>query len=349
LTDKSRARRPREGGPRRAARSAARRPPAVFGEIAALATEAVNPRTRRIDEASTEGILRLLNREDLSVAPAVRRELRDIARAVEIVVRSLRGGGRVFYVGAGTSGRLGIIDAAECPPTFGTPPELFQGIIAGGPRAVFRAQEGSEDRREEAPRALRRRRVTSKDVVVGLAACKRTPFVVAALEEARRLGAPTVYITCNPLPLAADPAGTGVADVVIAVDVGPEALMGSTRMKSGTAEKMVLNMISTASMIKLGKVYGNLMVDLRATSEKLRHRSVRIIMLATGCSYDEAVRVLKAAQGSVKAAIVMVLHGATPSQALALLARADGSVKRALKLRAARARSRRASNTRGGR
>ena len=271
------------------------------------------------------------------VAPAVASQLGRIARAVEMVVKALRRGGRVFYVGAGTSGRLGVVDAAECPPTFGTPPTMFQGIIAGGPRAVFRAQENSEDRFAEARRVVARR-VTARDVVVGLAACKRTPFVMAALGEARRRGARTIYVTCNPRPLVPAPRSPGraqgLADVVIVVDVGPEPIMGSTRMKSGTAEKLVLNMISTVAMIKLGKVYGNLMVDLRATSEKLRQRSVRIIMLATACGRAEARRLLRRAQGSVKVAIVMNLAGVDREGALSLLARSDGSVKRTLALAA---------------
>ncbi|MFH1311928.1 MAG: N-acetylmuramic acid 6-phosphate etherase, partial [Candidatus Eisenbacteria bacterium] len=248
-----------------------------------------------------------------------------IARAVETVVASIKGGGRVFYVGAGTSGRLGVMDAAECPPTFGTPPHLFQGIIAGGYGAIVKAREGSEDREDLARRALARRGVTSKDIVVGLAACRRTPYVVAALERAREIGASTVYITCN-----GEVAGDE-ADVVVAVDVGPEAVMGSTRMKCGTAEKMVLNMISTASMVRLGKVYGNMMVDLMANSEKLRQRSVRIIMLTTGCSYDEAVDVLRRARGSVKIAIVMQIKSLGRNDASALLAKSDGFVKKALK------------------
>jgi len=309
---------------------AARRAPRIFDEIAALPTEAINPRTTKLDEVSIERALRLLNREDRMVAPAVGRQVGNIARAVELVVEALRRGGRVFYVGAGTSGRLGVIDAAECPPTFGTPPRLFQGIIAGGPRAVFRAREGSEDRLIEARRILKQR-ATGRDVVIGLAACRRTPFVMAALDEARRIGARTVYVTCNPVPLSRAPRLADVADVVIAVDVGPEPVMGSTRMKSGTAEKMVLNMISTVSMVQLGKIYGNLMVDLRATSEKLRQRSVRIIMLAAGCRHGEAVRALKAAGGSVKVAIVMSLMGASRQAALSLLAKSDGSVKRALR------------------
>jgi N-acetylmuramic acid 6-phosphate etherase len=285
----------------------------------------VNPETRRIDEASTTEILKMINRQDRLVAPAVARRITEIARAVEVVVAAIKKGGRIFYVGAGTSGRLGVIDAAECPPTFGTPPDLIQGIMAGGRDAVFRAKEGSEDRRGEARRAIARRRVRRKDVVIGLAACKRTPFVVSAIDEARRIGARTVYITCNP-------AATGIdADVVVAVDVGPEAIMGSTRMKCGTAEKMVLNMISTAAMVRLGKVYNNMMVDLMATSEKLRQRSVRIIMLATRCSYDDAVKVLKRAGGSVKVAIVMQLRGVPRARALKLLRRSGGSVKEALR------------------
>jgi N-acetylmuramic acid 6-phosphate etherase len=286
--------------------------PAVFDEIASLRTEAINPRTTRIDKASTLGILKAINREDLLVAPAVGRNLAGIARAVEMVVTAIRRGGRVFYVGAGTSGRLGVLDAAECPPTFGTPPELFQAIIAGGRGAVFRAREGSEDRRGEARRAIALKGVGPKDVVVGLAACRRTPFVLAALERARKAGAPTVYITCNPTAGAgsgksarAGSTGPEIADLVIAIDVGPEVIMGSTRMKAGTAEKMALNMISTAAMIKLGKVCGNLMVDLRPTSEKLRQRTLRILMLATGCDYAAAVRRLKAAKGNLKTAIRM--------------------------------------------
>ena len=241
----------------------------------------------------------MINREDRLVAPAVASSIPQIARAVDLVVSAMEKGGRVFYVGAGTSGRLGVLDAAECPPTFGTPPDLFQAIMAGGRGAVFRAREGAEDKASEARRAIGRRGVGPADVVVGLAACRRTPFVVAALEESCRIGARTIYITCNPSPVQAlSP------DVVIAVNVGPEAIMGSTRMKAGTAEKLVLNMISTASMIKMGKVYRNLMVDLWATSEKLRQRSIRIMMLATGCDYADAVRALKASRGSVKAAVL---------------------------------------------
>jgi N-acetylmuramic acid 6-phosphate etherase len=269
------------------------------------------------------GILKAINREDVLVAPAVGRKLRDIAGAVEMVVAAIRRGGRVFYVGAGTSGRLGVLDAAECPPTFGTPPELFQAIMAGGRGAVFRAREGSEDRGGEARRAIAVRQVGRRDIVVGLAACRRTPFVLAALERARQAGARTIYVTCNPVAAGAvKPAGDardgvagdgvardGVADLVIAVDVGPEVIMGSTRMKAGTAEKMVLNMISTAAMIKMGKVHGNLMVDLKATSEKLRQRSIRIIMLATGCDYASAVKRLGATRGSCKAAITGAITG----------------------------------------
>jgi N-acetylmuramic acid 6-phosphate etherase len=301
-----------------------KKPPPVFEEIAALPTESINPRTLALDEASTEAVLEMINHEDRLVAPAVAKEMKHIGAAVEMVVAAIKAGGRVFYVGAGTSGRLGVIDAAECPPTFGTPPDLFQGIIAGGYGAIIRAREGSEDREDLARRAMTRRGVSRKDIVVGLAACRRTPFVLAALERARSIGASTVYITCNP-------GATGdEADVVIAIDVGPEAVMGSTRMKCGTAEKLVLNMISTASMVRLGKVYGNMMVDLLANSEKLRQRSVRIIMLATGCAYEEAARVLKRAKGSVKVAIVMQLKDLGRKDAIALLRKSDGFVKKAL-------------------
>jgi N-acetylmuramic acid 6-phosphate etherase len=302
-----------------------RKPPRIFEEIAELPTESVNPRTRNLDRSSTLMILRMINSEDKRVARAVERELPSIGRAVDLVVDRIGKGGRVFYVGAGTSGRLGVIDAAECPPTFGTPPDLFQAIMAGGSEAVFRAKEGSEDRTGEARRALSRKRVRRKDVVVGLAACRRTPFVLAALAKAREIGCATIYVTCNPEARRTD------ADVVIAVDVGPEALMGSTRMKSGTAEKMVLNMISTASMVRLGKVYRNLMVDLMATSEKLRQRSVRVIMLATGCSYEDAVRILGRAGGRVKTAIVMVLGGVSRREAERRLREAGGFVERAIK------------------
>ncbi|MFC1799594.1 N-acetylmuramic acid 6-phosphate etherase [Candidatus Eisenbacteria bacterium] len=302
-----------------------KKPPPIFDEIASLPTESINPRTLALDEASTEAILKMINHEDRLVAPAVAGEMEHIAAAVEMVVAAIKAGGRVFYVGAGTSGRLGVIDAAECPPTFGTPPDLFQGIIAGGYGAIIKAREGSEDREDLARRAMTRRGVRRKDIVVGLAACRRTPYVLSALERARAIGASTVYVTCNPGVTGDE------ADVVVAVDVGPEAVMGSTRMKCGTAEKLVLNMISTASMVRLGKVYGNMMVDLMANSEKLRQRSVRIIMLAAGCKYDEAAQVLKRAKGSVKVAIVMQIKGLGRKDAVALLKKSDGFVKKALK------------------
>lgn len=302
-----------------------RKPPAIFEEISSLPTESINPRTLELDEASTESILEMINREDKLVAPAVGRQIPAIARAVETVVRAISKGGRVFYVGAGTSGRLGVIDAAECPPTFGTPPEVFQAVMAGGFGAVLRAKEGAEDRQRDGRTAISRRGVTAGDVVIGLAACRRTPFVLAALSRAREVGASTIYVTCNPEASGID------ADCVIAVDVGPEVIMGSTRMKCGTAEKMVLNMISTASMVRLGKIYTNMMVDLMATSDKLRQRSVRIIMLATGCKHSEAVAVLKRAGGSVKVAIVMKLKDVTRREALRLLRASDGFVKKALR------------------
>ncbi|MGQ9604277.1 MAG: N-acetylmuramic acid 6-phosphate etherase [bacterium] len=300
-----------------------RKPPAIFEEISLLPTEAINPRTKNLDKASVVEILRMMNKEDSKVALAVGRVIKRIAQAVDVVVETIKMGGRVFYVGAGTSGRIGVLDAAECPPTFGTPPDLFQAIMAGGKASVFRSKEGAEDRASQARRIIRLKRINRKDVVIGLAACRRTPFVVSAIEEAKSRGAKTIYITCNPK-------GKVDADIVILIDTGPEVLAGSTRLKCGTAEKMVLNMISTVSMVRLGKVYKNLMVDLMATSEKLLHRSIRIIMLATNCDYHEAVDVLKKAGGSVKVAIVMKVKGVSRSQAQRLLRKANGFVRKAI-------------------
>lgn len=297
--------------------------PPIFEEISLLPTEAINPRTTKLDRVPVLEILKMMNQEDKQVAPAVGKELESIAKAVEVVVEAIKTGGRVFYVGAGTSGRIGIIDAAECPPTFGTPPHLFQAIMAGGRMSVFRSKEGAEDRAAQARRIIKLKRIASRDVVIGLAACRRTPFVVAAIEEAKARGATTIYVTCNPK-------GKVDADVLISIDVGPEVLAGSTRLKCGTAEKMVLNMISTASMVRLGKVYRNLMVDLMATSEKLRQRSIRVIMLATSCDYDEALELLKRAGGSVKVAIVMKAKQVSRSKAQRLLHNAGGFVWRAL-------------------
>jgi N-acetylmuramic acid 6-phosphate etherase len=299
---------------------------AVFHELLDLVTEQRNPRSRNLDRLSPTAVLRLINSEDQTVPQAVAREIPRIAKAVELVVSAFKKGGRLFYVGAGTSGRLGVLDAAECPPTFGTDPKLVQGIIAGGHKALVRSQEGSEDRREDGRIAIRKHGITKNDVVCGIAASRRTPFVLAALEEAKRIGARTIYLTCNPSSRAPLPR----VDVLVAPVVGSEVVTGSTRMKAGTATKLVLNMLTTASMVRLGKTYGNLMVDLRATSQKLVERSKRVIMTVTGCDYKTAERLLKQAKGHVKTAIVMQETGCSFPEAQHRLAKAQGLVRESI-------------------
>lgn len=270
-------------------------------------------------------MLTLINSEDQKVALAVRAEIPNIARAVEVIAQRLAGGGRLFYVGAGTSGRLGIIDAAECPPTFGTDPELVQGVIAGGRGAVFQSVEGAEDSREQGQQDLKERGLTAQDVVVAIAASGRTPYCLGALEYARQVAAPTVALTCNPgSPM------TALAEMAITPMVGPEVIMGSTRMKAGTAQKLVLNMISTAVMIKLGKVYSNLMVDVRATNEKLLERARRIVVLATGTDPATAAEALRQAGYQVKTAILMIAGGVGLAEAAQLLREERGYIRRAL-------------------
>ncbi len=297
----------------------------VFQETKHLLTEQRNPRTLDLDTLSVEDLLYRINDEDLQVAPAVRREIPHIARAVEIYVETFRRGDRIFYVGAGTSGRLGVLDAAELPPTYGTRPWQVQGLIAGGYGALVRAVEGAEDLEEYGEEDLKERGVTARDFVIGLAASKRTPYVKGALKYARALGAKTALITVIPREEV-----DLEVDVLIAPVVGPEVVTGSTRMKAGTAQKLVLNMISTAAMVRLGKVYENLMVDLWATSKKLQARSVRVVMTVTGLPYEEAARYVEAAGGSVKVAILMALKGWTREQAEEALRRADGFVRKAL-------------------
>lgn len=278
-----------------------------------------------IDTASVEEILEIINTEDHFVPIAVRHEIPYIARAVNLTVKAFNEGGRLMYVGAGTSGRLGIVDASECPPTFGTPPEMVQGIIAGGREAVFRSQEGAEDVEADGAKALDAHDVSPPDIVCGIAASRRTPFVVGAVNHARELGCSTLFITCNPRSeFDLD------VDVAMCPEVGPEVVMGSTRMKSGTAQKLVLNMLSTASMIRLGKVYENMMVDLQMTSKKLEERSKRIVMIATGVEYEEATSVLEAANGHVKTALVMVLGNVDAGEAGRRLEEADGFVRDAI-------------------
>jgi len=292
-----------------------------------LTTEKRNPRSARIDSLSTLGIVRLINSEDARVAGAVAAQSRAIASAVDLVAGAFRGGGRLFYVGAGTSGRLGVLDAAECPPTFGTPAGMVQGIIAGGRRAIVRSVEGAEDCASDGANQIARRRITSRDVVVGIAACGLTPFVRGAIKQAGRQGARTIFITCSPEGL------TGVdVDVVINPVVGPEVITGSTRMKAGTATKLVVNTITTAAMIRTGKVYGNLMVDLRATNAKLRDRAERIVMSAGGVDRRLARRLLIQAGGVAKVAILMHLAGLDAAQARRRLRLAGGVLTVALKI-----------------
>lgn len=298
---------------------------ALFDELGALVTEKRNRASMDIDAASPLEIVRIINSEDKKVAFAVEHELPYIARAVELVVDSFKHGGRLFYAGAGTSGRIGVQDAVECPPTFGTPPEIIQGLIAGGRPAMYKAQEGAEDREENGANDIMAHGIGVKDVVCGIAASRRTPYVVGAVKKAKELGAKTVFLTTNPRSqFNLD------VDVAICPEVGPEVIMGSTRMKSGTAQKMVLNMITTAAMVSLGKVYENMMVDLQMTNKKLEERSKRIVMTITGVDYDEAARVLDTAGGHVKTAVVMIKANVNAATAKRRLADADGFVRRAI-------------------
>jgi len=298
---------------------------ARFEEFAKLATEQRNPRTMDLDTLDVPELLARINAEDRMVADAVARELPYIARATDLVVASFRAGGRLIHVGAGTSGRLGVLDASECPPTFGSDPDQVVGVIAGGYTAVVRAVEGAEDRREEGVRAMDDLGVGPDDTVVGIAASRRTPYVVAAIERARERGARTVYLTCTPREEFLLP-----VDVAICPVVGPEVLMGSTRMKAGTAQKLVLNMLSTAAFVRTGKVYENMMVDLMANSLKLVERSRRTVMTVTGVGYDEAGRAIEAAGHSVKTAIVMLKAGCDREEAEQRLRQTGGFVRRAV-------------------
>lgn len=300
----------------------------VFDELLALETESRNPRTKTIDRMSVEDVLRLINSEDKNVPLAVEKEIPNIAKAVKFAIESFKSGGRLIYVGAGTSGRLGVLDASECPPTFGADPNMVIGTIAGGWEALRKSMEGAEDIEEAGARALDEVKVTPKDTIVGLSASGRTPFVIGALDFAKAIGCKTVAISTNPKPKMRDH-----ADVTIAPAVGPEVLTGSTRMKSGTAQKLVLNMITTTAMIGIGKAYQNLMVDMRPWSSKLRERSKRIIMELTGVDYKKADAAFEEAGRDLKSALVMVETGATPDEAGKLLKSADGHVFKAIELR----------------
>ncbi len=288
-------------------------------------TEQRNPRSRGLDRKSTLEIVRVLNREDAGVAPAVRRELPKIARAVNAIAKSFRTGGRLIYVGAGTSGRLAVLDAAECPPTFGTLPRMVQAVIAGGARALQHAVEGAEDSAANGARDLRRAGITKRDVVVGLSASGTTQYVLGALEFARRRGAVTVGVTSNPnSPLARR------ARIAIAPNTGPEAISGSTRLKAGTAQKMVLNLLSTAAMVRSGRVYENWMIYVALTNQKLRRRGARILEEAAGVNLRAAEHALRQAEHNLPAALVMLKTGASAQAARRSLAASRGNVREAL-------------------
>jgi N-acetylmuramic acid 6-phosphate etherase len=290
-----------------------------------LPTEAINPATLGIDKLSPAGIIDLMVDEDRKIITAVSREKERIALGVEMISQAIRKGGRLIFVGAGTSGRLGILEAAEIPPTFGTDPELVQAVMAGGMRAFTHAPEGVEDDYEEGARSIARLPPTAKDVVVGVSASGMTPFVRGGLNRARHAGARIIFVTCFP--------GTELqtfVDITIAPAVGPEVIAGSTRLKAGTATKMVLNMLTTASMVRVGKTYGNLMVDVQTSSEKLKDRARRILATVSGVDYQAAEALLKRAHWNVKAAIVMQKTGVNYRQALSKLRQANDSVREAI-------------------
>ena len=298
---------------------------ALMSELEHLISEELNPNTREIDLLPTTEILRAMNREDRSVPDAVGKVIPEIARAVDRIVDAFGKGGRLIYLGAGTSGRLGVLDSAECPPTFSVPGDMVVGLIAGGADALVRAIEGAEDDSEGGVAALNGIGLTEKDVVVGVAVSGRTPYVMGGLTHAKAVGATTVALSCNQ-----DSAIARIADIAILPVVGPEVLAGSTRLKSGTAQKLVLNMLTTASMIRLGKCYQNLMVDLRPTNMKLVARAARIVMLATGCAAEQAQEALKRTDNDVKLAILMTVTGMPIEEAKLALRSAGGFLRKAI-------------------
>ncbi len=294
-------------------------------ELQKIATEQRNPNTTNIDTLSTLDMVKLINREDHRVAEAVALVTDKIAEAVDVIAARLSTGGRLIYCGAGTSGRLGILDAVECPPTYSTDPETVQALMAGGYGAIFKAVEGAEDSKELGKADMQGIGFSGKDVLVGIAASGRTPYVLGCMEYAKELGAPTVAVTCCPGSIL-----DSFADIGIAPAPGPEVVTGSTRMKSGTAQKMVLNMLSTGAMIKLGKVYGNLMVDVKPSNEKLVRRCVTIVCSATDCTEEEAVDALERCGYHPKTAIVMLLRGVDAETADRLLEAAGGRIAKVL-------------------
>ena len=294
--------------------------------LSTLITEQRNPNSMHVDSLSALEIVQLMNQEDKKVPLAIEKCLPQIAQAVECIVAAFQQGGRLVYIGAGTSGRLGVLDASECPPTFGVSPEMVKGIIAGGERALRHPIEGAEDSKAQAVVDLQAIQFSSKDVLVGIAASGRTPYVIGALEYAKRLGSVTVSIASNP-----NSAMANIVDIAIDTVVGPEVLTGSSRLKSGTAQKLVLNMFTTASMILMGKCYQNLMVDVQASNEKLKARAIRIVMQATDCDKAIAEETLKQADQNAKLAIMMILSGLDRAQAEALLEKHQGKLQLALK------------------
>ena len=294
--------------------------------LSTLITEQRNPNSMHVDSLSALEIVQLMNEEDKQVPLAIEKCLPQIAQAVECIVAAFQQGGRLVYIGAGTSGRLGVLDASECPPTFGVSPEMVKGIIAGGERALRHPIEGAEDSKTQAVVDLQTIQFSSKDVLVGIAASGRTPYVIGALEYAKRLGSVTVSIASNP-----NSAMANIVDIAIDTVVGPEVLTGSSRLKSGTAQKLVLNMLTTASMILMGKCYQNLMVDVQASNEKLKARAIRIVMQATDCDKALAEETLKLADQNAKLAIMMILSGLDRAQAEALLEKHQGKLQHALK------------------
>ncbi len=302
----------------------------LFNEISSLLTEQNNSRTCDIDRASLRDMLLMINDEDALVAPAVRAEIPQIEIAVDRIAVAFRAGGRLFYIGAGTSGRLGVVDASECPPTFGVERELVQGIIAGGNEAMFQAQEGAEDSFERGAGCIDEYAIGPDDIVCGIAASGRTPFVRGALDEAMRRGIFSILVTTNSRDNLRQ---LGVnANCIIAPQVGPEVIAGSTRMKSGTAQKLVLNMLSSGAMIRIGKTYGNIMVDLKLSNAKLHERAKKILMTIADVSYDAASDALIRADGQVKTALVMLILGVDAASAVERLNRAQGVVRHAISL-----------------
>ncbi|MEN4548260.1 N-acetylmuramic acid 6-phosphate etherase [Pantoea agglomerans] len=300
-------------------------------DLSQMITEGRNPASQNIDELSTEAMLRVINDEDKKVALAVEAIVPQIAAAVDAICAAFQAGGRLIYCGAGTSGRLGILDASECPPTFGTPREQVIGLIAGGHTAILQAVENAEDNREQGAQDLKDIHFSRHDVLVGIAASGRTPYVLGALAYANELGATTVSLTCNP-----GSAMSQVAAIALTPVVGPEVVTGSSRMKAGTAQKLVLNMLTTGSMIRSGKVYGNLMVDVEATNQKLVQRQVNIVMQATDCDEATASAALTACGGHCKTAILIVLADLAADEAKALLSQHQGFIRQALQAAGAR-------------